>query len=142
MADISVRNTLIYKKNNVDYARSASFTVSISGTEDGPAPGAVRVTLAGVNVDLSKFTTPGMCRIENTDGTAANIIDVGIWDPETSTFYPLAEVIPGEAYVLRLSRNLAEESGTGTGTSGPATNTLRLKAQVAACNAVVEAFEA
>jgi hypothetical protein len=53
----------------------------------------------------------------------------------------LGEVLPGESYVIRLSRNLLEQyAGSGTGTTGPE-NTFRLKANEAAVAALVEAFE-
>ena len=119
-------------------ASPSSFVGDVSGTK-GPVPGAILATLAGVNVDFGELTTPSYCRIMNLDDT--NFVEYGIWDPEGSTFYPLGEILPGESYVLRLSRNLSEEFGTGTGTTGADTNRLRIKADTAACNVLVEAFE-
>ena len=118
--------------------KPTAFTVDVAGTK-GPVPGAVNVTTAGVNIDFSELTTPALCRIMNFDST--NFLEYGIWDPEGGTFYPLGEVGPGETYVIKLSRNLQEEFGTGTGTSGANTNRLRLKADTAAVEATVEAFE-
>jgi hypothetical protein len=115
-----------------------SFIGSMSGTK-GPVPGSIQATLAGVDIDFSQLTTPAYCRMMNYD--ADNFVEYGIWDPEGDTFYPLGEILPGESYVLRLSRNLQEEFGTGTGTSGPDTNRLRLKADTAPCNITIEAFE-
>jgi len=108
--------------------------------DGGPTPGQITCTTTGTNVDLSVLATPGLCRIQNLDGT--NFVTVGIWDPETEVFYPLLELLAGESYALRLSRDLAWEFATGTGTIGPETNTLRIKADTASCDVLVEAFEA
>ena len=116
-----------------------AFSGTVTGTK-GPAPGAIAVPVAGVDVNFSELVTPAYCRIMNQDAT--NFVEYGIWDPEGATFYPLGEVLPGESYTLRLSRNLQEEFGTGTGTTGADTNRLRIKADTAACNVLVEAFEA
>lgn len=123
----------------IDYnGRPASFRADVTGTK-GPCVGSIRVALAGTDVDLSELTTPGLCRIQNQDAT--NFVEYGIREPGTNTFYPLGEILPGESYVLRLSRNLQEEYvGTGTGTSAP-TNFLHLKANTAACNVLIEVFE-
>jgi hypothetical protein len=116
-----------------------SFNVDVSGTK-GPTPGAITVTTEGTDVDLSELTIPGLCEIHNQDGT--NFVEVGIWDPEVSKFYPLDEVGPGEKYTRKLSRNLQEEFMTGTGTTGADTNRLRLKADTDSCEVYVGAFEA
>jgi hypothetical protein len=106
----------------------------------GPTPGALAVSVAGVNVDLSQLTTPGWCKITNLDPT--NFIEWGVWDPETTKFYPVGEIPAGKWIVFKFSRNVAWEYGAGTGTSGPETNVLRLRADTAACNVSVEAYEA
>ncbi len=144
MADGQIRSSLQIQKTSgtvttIDYAsKPTAFDITVTGTK-GPVPGAITVTTAGVDVDFSELTTPGYCRLFNHDAT--NFYEYGIWDPEGNTFYPLGEVGPGESYVLKLSRNLQEEFGTGTGTSGANTNRLRLKADTASVEAVVEAFE-
>lgn len=115
------------------------FKADVAGTK-GPSPGAVTVTVEGTDVDFGELTTPALCRIQNQDAT--NFLEYGVWDPEGDTFYPLGEILPGESYVLRLSRYLQQEFGTGTGTTGAETNRLRLRADTASVNANVEAFEA
>ena len=95
--------------------------------------------MEGTDVDFSELTIPGLCRLMNLDAT--NFIEFGIWDPEGGVFYPLGEIGPGKTYTIKLSRNLQEEFGTGTGTTGADTNRLRIKADTAACNVLVEAFE-
>lgn len=118
--------------------RGRSFAVDVDGTK-GPTPGAVLVPTTGVDIDLAELTTPGLCCIENQDAT--NYIEVGIREPSSGFFYPLMEIGPGEAYVIKLSRNIQEEyTGTGTGTSTPG-NFLHLKANTASVNAVVAAYE-
>ncbi len=137
-----VTSSLAINKGNLSYqSLPTSFTADVSGT-DGPTPGAITVTLAGIDVDLSELTTFGFCRIHNMDST--NFIDVGIIDPETEKFYPIMRLLAGEGYVLRLSPDLQEEFGTGagTGTTGANTNRLHAKADTAACNVIFDAFEA
>lgn len=102
----------------------------------GPTPGAITVPTTGANVNLSALTSPGLCRIQNIDGT--NYVRYGIHDG--ALFHPLGRILPGESYVLRLDHSLGEEeSDTGTGTSGPV-NSLYLKAVGASCVVLVEAF--
>lgn len=138
--EVQVRNSLILRSGNIDYSsKPTTFNGDMSGAK-GPTPGAIEVSVAGIDVDLSELTVPGYCVLHNLDDT--NYVDVGIWDPDYSLFYPLLELRAGEIYVLRLSRNLASEYGTGAGTAGASNNTLRLKANAAACDVVVEAFEA
>lgn len=119
-------------------SKPTAFTADVTGTK-GPVPGAVTVDLDGTNINFSELTTPGLCVIKNQDAT--NFLHYGVWDPETNTFYPLGELLPGEHTVLRLSRLLSGELGTGAGTTGPNTNSLHLRADTANVNASVEAFE-
>jgi len=117
-------------------SQPTAFTADVS-TAKGPTPGVVVATTAGVNVDLSVLTVPGFCRIMNLDST--NFVEVGIWDG--STFYPMLDILAGHFVTVMLSASLGDEFGTGTGTSGPGINRLRVKADTASCNVVVEAFE-
>ena len=140
MADeATIRCSLDINKPPLRYiSRPTVFTFDVAGTK-GPVPGAIEASVLGTDVDFSELTTPALCRIMNLDGT--NFVEFGIWDPEGITFYPLGEVLAGETYVLRLSRYLQEEYGTGTGTTGADTNRLRIKADTAAVQVLVEAFE-
>lgn len=141
MADEAVVvNSLRIRSGYLNYqSQPTSFRADVEGSK-GPVPGAITVTIAGTDVDLSELTQPALCRIQNLDDT--NFVEVGIREPGTSTFYPVLEILPGESYVMRLTRNLHEEYvGTGTGTSA-ATNFFHIKANTAPCNVLVEAFEA
>lgn len=126
----------------LDYAsRPTAFVADVSGIL-GPTPGGITVSTAGTDVDLSALTIPGLCRFMNNDDT--NFVSWGAWDPEGVRFYPIGELLPGESFVLRLSRDIEEEFGTGdpgTATAGANTNRLRFKASVAACVCMVEVFE-
>jgi len=128
---------------NVKYrSYPTQFNADVDGAM-GPVTGAFAVSIYGTDVDLSEVTVPGLCRITNQDPT--NFVAYGIRDPETDKFYPLGELLPGEFYVLRLSRELGWEfagSGTGTGTTGAFTNTMCFVADTASCNVLVEVFEA
>jgi len=142
MADeAAIRVSLAIRKGEIDYSsRPTMFQADVAGAK-GPVPGAVLCSTAGTNIDLSELTTPGLCRIQNLD--SANYVTVGPYDPETATFYPMLELLAGETFPFRLSRDLGWQYGTaaGTGTTGAETQTLRIKAHTAACNVLVEAFE-
>ena len=125
----------------IDYrSQPTSFKADVDLIQ-GPTPGSFLVSTAGTDVDLSALTTPGLARFQNQDDT--NYVQVGMWDPEGARFYPMLELLPGESYIVRLSRDIEEEFGTGdpgTASAGPSTNRLRFKAIVADCQCNVEAF--
>jgi len=138
--EISIRSSLQIRKDNLEYqSKPTAFNATMVADAAAPTPGRITVPIEGVDVDLTALTTPGIARLMNLDST--NYITYGIYDPDGDTFYPLGELLPGESYVLRMSRNLQEEYGTGTGTTGADTNRLRLKADTASCEALVEIFE-
>jgi hypothetical protein len=68
----------------------------------------------------------------NLDST--NYVEVGVL--VGATFYPMLELLPGETYVVRLSRNL-QYGPTGTAH----TQDLHLRANTASVKVLVEAFE-
>lgn len=108
----------------LDYAsRPGSFSADVTGTR-GPNPGTVIATAAGTDVDLSGLTDPGWCHLHNQDTTG--YVEFGVWDTETSTFFPLLELLPGQSMIIQLSRNFGEDQAAGTGTTA-ATNRLRVK---------------
>lgn len=131
--EAQIRSSLQINKGNLRYSsQPTAFRADVSGT-NGPTPGAIAVATTGTNVSFAALTTPGLCRLMNLDST--NYVTWGIYDG--AFFFPLGEILPGESYVIRLSRILGSESpGTGTG------NSLRMVANTAACNVAVEAFEA
>lgn len=134
-----IQSSFQISKGNLRYQPIAqTFRADVTGSK-GPTPGAKTVTPTGTDIDFSELTTPGLCRISNLDPT--NFVTYGIWDPETTKFYPMGEILPGEFYVLRLSRVLGSEYDATTGTAGPITNTLQFRADTADCDVVVEAFE-
>jgi len=135
--EVTVRNALIIRNDNLNYSSNpTTFRANMSGSK-GAAPGAFSAGVDGTDVDLSQFSRPGFCWIQNLDDT--NYVEVGIHDG--STFYPLMEVQPGEFYIFRISRNIGvEETIPGTGTSGVVGH-LCIRANTAACNVRVDAFE-
>jgi len=138
--EIRVQSSLTILAGNIDYSsRPTAFIATMTGRK-GPVPGAITVAILGTDVDLSGLTTPGVCRLMNLDTT--NYVEVGVWDNDGDEFFPLFELLPGESYVVRLSRMLGWEYGdVGTGTTGGKVNTLRLRANTTPCVVVVEAFE-
>jgi len=138
--EAQVRSALQIQKGKLDYSsKPTAFMADVSGT-NGPSPGAVTVATTGTDIDFYQLTTPALCRIMNLDST--NRVDYGIYDPETVKYYPFGELLAGESFVIRLSRDLQQEYGTGTGTTGANTNRLHFRAENSAVNVLVEAFEA
>lgn len=135
----TIRNSLLIYQDELKITRSDSFTVDVVGSK-GPVPGAFTCTTMGTDVDFSELTTPALCRFKNLDSDS--YVEYGIWDPETATFFPLGELLPGEAYNIRLSRYLEAEYGTAAGTATTTTNRLRFRAPTGTIDVVVEAFEA
>ena len=142
--EATISASLMIKVGNVDFAsRPPSHRADIDATDPvGPTPGAISVSTAGTDVDLTELTTPGLCLLQNYSDTYT--VQVGIWDPESVKFYPVIDLLPGEHYVIRLSEDLSEETGTGdpgTALTGPRTNRLRLKAIAGAAIVMVGAFD-
>lgn len=138
--EATVRSYLQIKADEIDYvSRPSSFKADVTG-RIGPTPGVVHATTFGTDVSLALLTNKGLCRIQNLD--LNNYVIVGIWEPDTSKFYPFMKILPGESFVLRLSPDFgAEYAGTGS-VVGDSNNTLRIKAANASCYVLVEAFEA
>jgi hypothetical protein len=139
MADAIVNTTLQINKGHLQVNRQDQVEVDLVAGF-GPTPGAIIATVEGTDIDLSLLNTPGLCRIHNLD--PVNYVQLGVWNPDQSEFYPIMRFLPGEAFTVRLDPDINEEyAGTGTGTTGQL-NTYRVKAQNEACDVVVEAFEA
>lgn len=140
--EASVQSGLTIRKGNLDYqSRPTTFRADVSAV-GGPTPGMLLVTTAGVNVDLSQLSSPGLYRIQNLDPT--NYIEYGPFDATAAVheFIPLNEALPGESYVGRLSRFLGSEFGTASGTAATGSGTvLRIKAVGGTCAVLLEAFE-
>lgn len=137
--EATVRSSLQILNGLQEYqSRPTVFQADMSAV-GGPTPGEVSVPTDGVDISLATLTQPGLCRIMNLD--SSNRIEYGIRDTVNNLFHAIGEVLPGETFVLRLSRYLQQELvGTGTTPSGTPT-TFHFKADVAACKVLVEAFE-
>lgn len=130
---------------NVQYqGRPTSFVANMQGN-NGPTPGAILVPTHGVNVNFSELTgMGGMCRLMNLD--PANFVTWGIFDAVSNKFHPMGEILPGETYVIRTSRDLGQEYGTGSGTGSgshvPGGNdSLHFRADISPCRVIVECFD-
>ncbi len=123
--EITIRSTLEITKGSLQYVnRPGFFQADFDGTI-GPAPGALLISTGGTNILLTQLTIPGLCVIKNYDAT--NFVQVGIDD--AVTFFPLMDILPGESYVIRLANDV------------DTSNNLHMKADTAACEVSVEAFE-
>lgn len=117
-------------------SQPTSFSADVSAT-GGPSPGSLSVATTGTDVSFSQIIRPGLCRIQNLDPT--HYVEWGVHDG--ALFHPVGEILPGESYIFRLSRNVGEEEDVpGTGTTA-VVNTFFLRANGAACKVLVEAFE-
>jgi len=130
----------VTKGDYLNYSsKPTAFNADVAGTK-GPVVGSIEASLNGTDVDFTELTQPALCRIQNQDST--NFVTVGIWDDAAEIFYPMIELLPGESFVVRLSRDLQDEFGTGVvGTAADTDNRLRIRADTAAANVLVEAFE-
>lgn len=142
MADVSYRASLDVRKGNLRYRHpKSSFQADMDGSL-GPTPGALIISVDGTDIDLGELAVPGFVVFDNFDDD--NFYTVGLWDPDTSLFYPMIEVGPGEFYPFKLSRFLFDQYGTGglgTGTAGASNQILRAYADTADINGFVGAFE-
>lgn len=138
-----IRSSMVLRNGNLNYSSSpgGGFNGTIS-TQSGPSPGAFTATLVGTDANLSALSKMGgYAYLGNYD--LVNYVTVGIYDPVTHHFYPILELQPGEFYVMRLSRWLGEELGSGAGSGTDVVGmgaTLRFKANGASCQVLLEAF--
>lgn len=142
---LGINNTASTPPGNVQYQnRDTGWRANMLGN-NGPTPGTVLVPTKGVNINFAELTgMGGVCRMKNLD--PSNFVTWGMFDSITNKFYPLGEMLPGESYVIRLSRDLGQQYGTGSGTGSgshlPGGNEfLHMRADIAACRVLVEAFD-
>ncbi len=135
--EITVSASVTILKDKFEYRNfPTTFQLDLTA-KNGPSPGSFEVSTEGTDVDLSNLDSYGIAVFKNYDPD--NYVSVGVWDG--STFFPLFELPPLTGWPYMIARDLGEEYGTGTGTTGAAINTLRLKANTANCQVSVEAFE-
>ena len=126
---VTVSASLKVVNGNLQYqSQPTSYTAS-QATANGPAPGSVVATTAGVNVSFAALTLPGFVIIRNLDAT--NYVTWGLYDG--TTFRPVGELQPGESHVLRFARTLL--------TANAAADVVRLVANSANCNVQVQCFD-
>lgn len=137
--EASIRVSMNIKKGNLDYRSSPSLFRADISSSGGPTPGKITVPVTGVSITFPQLTTPGLAWVQNMDST--NYVEYGIKDPGTGKFYPLGEILPGEFYPIRYSRNLLSDyTNVGTGTDGDV-NYLWFKANTAPVDVQIHAFE-
>lgn len=139
--EIRVQISIQVKKDNFQFQNQpTAFLDDMAGDAAAPSPGRITVSEQGTDVDLSKVGTPGWALFRNLDNT--NYVQLGVWNPDQSEFYPFARIKPGTHFLIPLDPDINEEyAGTGTGTTGQL-NTLRLLASTLPCECEVWVFEA
>lgn len=137
--EIAVIAKITIVKDNIRWQNGLQqFNVTMSGSK-GPTPDFLVIPTTGKDIYFDQLTEPGFCLLTNLD--TANFVEYGLFDTLTNRFHPLGEIPPGTSWPIYLSRNLKEQyTNSGTGTTAPESY-LRLKANGAACNVRVEAFE-
>lgn len=137
-SEIQVRTQVTIRKGNVDYRSNPARSVETMVGEGGPTPGAILVSIAGVDINLSQLTTPGRVWVQNQDDT--NYVTIGVHDG--TLFHPFLEVLPGNHESFRFSRDIGQEHDVpGTGSTGNV-NTMHIVANSAPCWVTIDAFEA
>lgn len=119
--EIQVRISVTVRKGNLQYTNQKSaYSKTMTGTK-GMSPGLLTIPTGGKVVLFNELFEPGQCVITNIDDKdSTKYVQWGMYDPDTSRFYPVGELGPGEVDKITLSRDFREEwIGTGTGTSGP-----------------------
>lgn len=128
MADVTVRASLIVKKNSIDFSsRPTSFTATLTN-ELGPTPGAFSTATGGTSTDLSELTIGGYVLIRNLEAVGGDFVTWGTFP--SSVFSEVGELGPGETAIFKFSRTFISGGGV-----------LRFVADTAAVNVSVEAFE-
>jgi hypothetical protein len=141
--EVTTRVGLTVRKSSgaialVDYNRSASYQSDMAGAK-GPTVGALTITTAGEAISLAEVTDPGWCWLHNQ--SALYRISIGIREPDTDSYYPMLDLLPGMRLPVYLSTDLTEQyEGSGTGT-GVANNQLWAKAHGGSADLLVELFE-
>lgn len=133
---------LIYRSpGNNGYSANVPAPYS-SAPVAGPTPGAVLIQLNHTEPSLAQLKTPGLCYLQNLD--SVNTVEVGVLNTLLNAFIPVFELLPTECTVVRLSRMLGQDlqPGTGTGSIAGHVNKLSLKASIAACWCIIDAFNA
>ena len=118
--EINLNFTLTIIKGNLEYRQTKSWQADMAGKK-GPVVGALTIPVAGTDIDLSELTTPSIAMLTNLDST--NFVEYGI---NSGGFLALGEILPGESYPIRFSRNLG---------------VLHFKADTADVDTVIEIFE-
>ena len=126
--EVVVSSSLTILRNKLDYiSRPLTFAADMVG-RGGPVPGMiVAVTTGqGTTPSFTGLTTPTFMRIQNLD--EKNFVELGVDEAGGGTFSELLEIGPGESYVVKLSRNITIAD-------------VRVKANAASCDVLLEAFE-
>lgn len=103
--------------NAVSYNYQSVSSFSADGSAaiaNGHTPGTVNAVPGGALVDLSKLVSPGgWAKLQNLDPAGVTLVEFGVWDG--TRFMPCLDLLPGEPQIVRLSRNIGNEYGPGTG---------------------------
>lgn len=120
--EITVSATLKVKMGNLDYQSRPTQLKADLVTARPPGPGQVYCPANVVtSVSFANMSNPGWCRIQNLgdDAGLSQYVDVGMYDTVNGIFLPMIELLNGDSYPVRLSRNLGEVDSVPapTGTS-------------------------
>ena len=101
--EINFSFTLRCQNGNYDYNRTVQNTIDQT-TAAGGSPGYQNIGTSHELIGgLADMTNEGIAVVRNLDDT--NFVEVGL--DVSASFYPLVKILPGEAYVMRLSPGVA-----------------------------------
>lgn len=136
--EIQIRSSMTVVNGSLRYgSQPNAFSADMLGKR-GMIPGGLRAPTTGVTIDLSTLESVGMAHIANVGETYS--VMIGIYDPDTTVFYPFLDLLPGESYVVRLSAFIGEQLTTGTGT-GAVNNIVQARGIGGEADVIVNAFE-
>ena len=138
--EIRINSSLNINKGNFQYQSYPQAFYDDMLVVAGPTPGSLLVSVSYTIVNLSQLTTPGWCWLMNLD--IANSVYVGIYNNHFNVFMPMLELLPGKPQQIFLSSLLGKDLRPGTGTvpADSYIDSLALKADVAPCQVLVQAF--
>jgi len=100
--EITLSTSLSVRHSPFEYNHTSRQTIDQNGIGGGN-PGTVQLTTTAQAVSFGDVSTPGIVVFQNLDSTDSVYIGIDV----ASTFYPFAQLKPGEDFVIRVYPTLA-----------------------------------
>lgn len=100
MADeIQVNLTIQVEKGELSFDVRETFTADLAGS--GYAAGAPATSTTEAAIGMGDVASAGVCWFKNLEADGGNVIEIGV--KPAATFYPLAKILPGECWPIRIA---------------------------------------